>query len=339
MKERNTEDRSIRTSIYTCNVNGLYCVCGCIRERRDENLYETRLLAVLCHAMGFLPHFNLAFSSIRFLFRSSLSSIQRNRLVSFLALHFFSLFLLLFRFCLLAHTYMCSSIKQWYTYRYRQLTHSASVYWFRFCLRCVVQCSSYVEQSEWYRCYIRVWTKSYVMLLVWMSECVCIKCLDWCIVCACECASVFVYSSRMLVGVWVSVCVCFLCFVVTHFFDNAHFALKHVLVDFLLSKIISFGSVAFVSILRSCVLALTSFGKCWPLNLRLVLFCDCVPLSPIVLSQKFYYCHQFEYKTGTFCYIWVEIFWHDRRLNRTTNEPSVYCDLIVMIHRDGPNCN
>lgn len=192
---------------------------------------------------------------------------------------------------------MSSCIKQWYTYRYRQLTHSASVYWFRFCLRCVVQCSSYVEQSEWYRWgevyYIRVWTKSYVMLLVWMSEseCVreCIKYLAWCIVYACECARVFVYSSRMLgcVRVW------FLCLVVTHFFDNAHFALEHVLVDFLLSKIISFGSVAFVSILRSCVLLSYLFWQYWPLNLWLVYFVIVYSYIPYSALEKFYYCHQF----------------------------------------------
>lgn len=56
MKERNTEDRSIRTSIYTCNVNGLYCVCmdcGCIRERR-ENLQRNKIAcrAVPCHGFS-----------------------------------------------------------------------------------------------------------------------------------------------------------------------------------------------------------------------------------------------------------------------------------------------
>lgn len=47
----------------------------------------------------------------------------------------------------------------------------------------------------------------------------------------------------MHANVWVHVSIS-VCLLVTHFFDNAHFAFKHVLVDFLLSKVVSFGSVA-----------------------------------------------------------------------------------------------
>lgn len=112
-------------------------------------------------------------------------------------------------------------------------------------------------------------------------------------VCVCVLLSVYLFSLRMFTCVGVSVC--FLCLVVTHFFDNAHFALKHVLVDFLLSKIISVGSVAFGSIQWSCVCYSYLFWQHWPLNSVVAILYDCSVFFPYIAAFAQNYCQQHQF--------------------------------------------
>lgn len=93
-----SEDHSVRRK-YTCNVNGLCCVCVCLcgKELTFKNIRKRRMS--LC-AMSSLPHFNLAFSFIRFFAAAAAPSssvfhclpCRANHLVPFLALHLFLFF-------------------------------------------------------------------------------------------------------------------------------------------------------------------------------------------------------------------------------------------------------
>lgn len=139
-----------------------------------------------CHAMSFLPYFNLAFSTIRFFFsRFTIFTVFLSTAKSFVGFiscfTFFFLFLFLFLLFLSSvytytfkGVYWCVGMVPTYTYIwyvYRQLAHFSSLYWFTFCLMMnIVQCSaSYV-------CWMLIvcmWT--YEIVCERVSSCIYIK--------------------------------------------------------------------------------------------------------------------------------------------------------------------
>lgn len=129
------------------------------------------------------------------------------------------------------------------------------------CVLCTVQLIWWIERECVYGIGV---LHTYVnKIVVSLKVCACVlntSGLVYC--CTCMRMSVCVYFSMYYMYRFKNVClclcecVCFLCLVVTHFFDNAHFALKHVLVDFLLSKLIRSDQLRLARSLRSCVLLL-----------------------------------------------------------------------------------